>query len=212
MNTYARIRSNRRTTQVTAIGLLGLVVALVIGGFDVDPTVSPFAPLAALAALSLPSVFALLSLRQRPTLLPVASLAAVFATLLQPILAPAWLLAAYLWWRADRNRVRAAGQPFGAGWKRPLLAATVVLPLLALGVHDDPSCIDPAGNRVADGASGWSISMTSTSSTTEGRTCASDAILGTEVAASLLAAGLVTEAARRWPKATLQPEPAAVAQ
>jgi len=219
MDTYSRIRRNRFVVKASAI----LVVIFAIGGgvagmrSAVESTVLPAVAIA--VALALPAAFALLSLGRRPSLLLAAVLAAAVIGVTIPESLPVWLIAGGAWILAIRGRPRPVPEPRWVRFGRPLLAVTVIVPLIFLFGHADPACtvttgdgrVEQVGPAVRDLESGWqwglsrsSVSVTSFASstgeeTTEVEECSSDQVMPWEALASLAASGLIIALAFRWP-------------
>ena len=178
-------------------------------------------------ALALPAAFALVSLQRRHSLLAAAVFAAAVIGVAVPEFLPVWLLAGGAWILAIRNRPRPLPDPRWVWFGRPLLAVTVIVPLILLFGHADPQCtlttdngrveqVDPAARGLDSGwrwgFPGSSINVSSFgSSTGEGTTeveeCSTDRVLPWEALTSLTASGLIIGLALRWPTTHRLEEP-----
>jgi hypothetical protein len=103
----------------------------------------PATALAALAwvtVLGVPAAWAWLSLDRRPSLLPAAAMASLVVAVVElfVLVPPVHLVPALLFWLGHRRRPQSPNRV--APWKRPLMAAALVLPALAMGSHLDPVC------------------------------------------------------------------------
>jgi hypothetical protein len=214
MGTYEEMRSGRRLVRAgawlgvaTAVGLLGLFAAngeQTLGGV--------LAILAWTTVLAIPSVWALLSLDRRPSLLPPAIWGALVVAAVQMfgLVPPIHLVVALLFWLGHRRR------PFSsapvAAWKRLLLAAALLAPSLVMGSHLDPVCTTVAvdgtetTNTDPGAPSGWRLGFggSSVSNSTVGpdeveTRCTSDTTVWWEGAAGLLVAVAVAVPGLRWP-------------
>lgn len=227
MDTYKRIRRNRSIVK----GSASIVILFAIGGaaFGIrsETELTVLQAVATAVALTLPAAFALVSLERRPSLLPAAVFAAAAIAVAVPEFLPVWLLAGGAWILAIRNRPRPLLEPRRVWLGRPLLAVTVIVPLILLFGHADPACtlmtedgrveeVDPATRGLNSGwrwgLPGSSISISSFgSSTGEGPTeveeCSSDRVLPWESLASLTASGLIVGLAFRWPTTARLGEP-----
>jgi hypothetical protein len=219
MDTYARIRMNRLTVQGSSVFVILFSIAGVVLGIRSEIESTVLQAVATAVAMALPAAFALVSLERRPALLPAAVFAAAVIGVTIPEFLPVWLVAGGAWIFAIRNRPRPLPEPRWVWLGRPLLAVTVIVPLILLFGHADPACtlaindgrveqVDPAVRGLD---SGWrwglprsSISVSSfASSTSEGTTeveeCSSDRVMPWEALASLTASGLIIALAVRWP-------------
>jgi hypothetical protein len=199
-----------------------VVIFAIVGGVAGRQSAAGAAALVAIAtaaALALPAAFALLSLDRRPSLLLAAVIAAAVIGTTIPESLPVWLIAGGAWIFAIRGRPRPLREPRWARLGRPLLAVTVVVPLIFLFAHADPACtVTTDGGRVEqlDPAvrglqSGWrwgfsssSLSVSSSASsagegTTQVEECSSDRVMPWEALSSLAASGLIIALAFRWP-------------
>lgn len=216
MGTYEDIRSSRRL--VMAGAWLGIAAALAIFGlFAANAEWTPGRALAvpaSVAVLAIPSVWALLSLDRRPSLLPAAIGGALVVAALEMfgLLPPIHLVVALLFWLGHRRRP-ALPAPV-AVWKRPLMAAALLLPSLVMGSHPDPVCTTVAADgtetTTADqGAPGWRLGLAGSSveTSTTGpngveTTCTPDTTVWWEGLAGLLASLAVAAPGVRWPTVT----------
>ena len=223
MDTYARIRRNRFTVKGSAflVVVFSIVGAVVRIRSEIDSTL--LQAVAVAVAVALPAAFALVSLERRPSLLLVSVLAAAVIAVTTLEFLPVWLIVGGAWIFAIRNRPRPAPEPRWAWIGRPLLAATVIVPLILLFGHADPACtltaddgrveqLDPAVRSLD---SGWkwcvpstsistSVSVSSVTSstgetTTEVEACTSDRVMPWEALTSITASGLIIALAYRWP-------------
>ncbi len=218
MGTYRDIRSARRMVLAGVWVSLGLVltgVTLFVANIELAAS-NVLAAIAWVTVLGVPAAWAWLSLDRRPSLLPAAAMSslAVAVVGLFAFLPPVHLVPALLFWLGHRRRAQAPDRV--RPWKRPLMAAALVLPAVAMGSHLDPVCTTVAEDGTAlttlyPGApTGWSIGLggaiteTSTSradasgggSTT---TCTSDTTVWWEAAAGLVVAVAVAVPGLRWP-------------
>ena len=219
MDTYARIRRNRSIVKGSASFVILFAIAGAAFGIRSETELTVLQAVATAVALALPAAFALVSLERRPSLLPAAVFAAAAIAVAVPEFLPVWLIAGGAWILAIRNRPRPLPEPRRVWLGRPLLAVTVIVPLILLFGHADPACtlmtedgrvgqVDPATRGLNSGwrwgLPGSSISISSFgSSTGEGPTeveeCSSDRVLPWESLASLTASGLIVGLAFRWP-------------
>jgi hypothetical protein len=216
MGTYEGIRTARRLVVIGAWSGAGLALAylaVAIAEAESAPgAIWTLFPLSVL--LATPSVWALLSLDRRPALLPAAAMAAVVVAVIELLLfffLPVHLIPAILFSTAVRRRPRpeSARPP----WKRPLMAAALVLPLLGLISHLDPVCTTVAADgsvvqQANDGApTGWRFQVLSMAFSTssvavpgeERTTCFSDSTVWWEGLSSLVLAVAVVLPGLRWP-------------
>lgn len=213
MTTFRQIKRNRRIVAGTAVLVtVAAVAAMTIGVFS-DGGPGAFQAIATLAALTLPAVFALISLDRRPSLLPGAVMAALIVGVLVLGLLPLWLVVAIVWGMVARNRLRPALEPRWAWFGRPLLAAAVALPMLLMFSHLDPVCnVTYTDGRVqqVDAAthgypSGWRFSLGTSTTRIESvsgvtaETCSSDTVMWWEATLSLVATTGIVLLALRWP-------------
>lgn len=223
MDTYGRIRRNRFTVKGSAflVVFFSIVGAVVGTRSEIESTV--LQAVATAVALALPAAFALVSLKRRPSLLLVSVFATAVIAVTTLEFLPVWLIAGGAWIFAIRNRPRPAREPRWAWIGRPLLAATVIVPLILLFGHADPTCtltaddgrveqLDPAARGLN---SGWKWRVPSTSirtsvsvsgvttstgeETTDVEACSSDRVMPWEALTSLTASGLIIALAYRWP-------------
>lgn len=221
MDTYTRIRRNRSIVKGSSSLVILLSIAGAAFGIRSGMGATVLQAVATAVALALPATFALVSLKRRPSLLPAAVFAAGVIAVAIPESLPVWLIAGGAWILAIRNRPRPLPDPRWVWLGHPLLAVTVIVPLVLLFGHADPACtltrnngqveqVDPAA-RGLDSGWQWGLPGSSTSvfsfgsSTSEGTTevqeCSSDRVLPWEALASLTASGLIIGLAHRWPAA-----------
>jgi hypothetical protein len=217
MGTYEDIRSARRLVLAGVWLSLGLALA----GIALVALNSEWAAGTALAALAwvivlgVPAAWAWLSLDRRQSLLPAAAMASLVVAVAElfALVPPVHLIPALLFWLGHRRRPQSPNPV--APWKRPLMAAALVLPALAMGSHLDPICttVGEDGTTLTTAypgaATGWSIGLggattetsTSGASGSEGgsTTCTSDTTAWWEGAAGLLVAVAVSVPGLRWP-------------
>lgn len=216
MGTYDDIRSTRRLVLVGAwLGLAASTAGLVLFLINVEfATGSVLGMVAWVAVLAVPSMWAFRSLDRRPTLLPAAAMGALVVGLVElfVFVPPVHLIAALVFWLAARRRP-APGAPV-ASWKRPLMAATLVLPALVMSSHLDPVCTTVGADGTTEttqvGEGGWSLGLGGSSSSTtassssgfdavETTTCSSDTTVWWEGVAGLAVALAVALPGVRWP-------------
>ena len=227
MDTYSRIRRNRNIVKVTALLAILFSIVGAVSGIRSGTEVTVFQAVATAVALALPALFALVSLERRPALLLAAVFGAAVIGVTIPEFLPVWLIAGGAWILAIRNRPRPLPEPRWVWFGRPLLAVTVIVPLILLYGHADPACtltaddgrleqVDPAVRGLDSGwrwgLPGSSIGVSSfASSTSEGTAgveeCSSDRVLPWEALASLTASGLIIGLAYRWPATARLGEP-----
>jgi hypothetical protein len=219
MDTYTRIKVNRNMVKGSAVFVILFSIAGVALGIRSETELTVLQAVATAVAMALPALFALVSLQRRPSLLPAAVFAALAVGVAVPEFLMVWLIAGGAWILAIRNRPRPLSEPRWVWFGRPLLAVSVIVPLILLFGHADPACtlttddgrveqVDPA-QRGLDAGWRWafpgsSISVSSFgSSTSEGTTevveCSSDRVLPWEALTSLAASSLVIALAFRWP-------------
>lgn len=214
MNVFQTIKRNRRIViigagVVYAIAAAALIAGVISGGIGILQA-------AALGiAATLPATMAVVSLDRRPSLLPVAWMAALVGAFLIITASPVWIVVALAWAFAGRSRPRPARDTRWMRWARPLLAIAVALPVYVMSTHLDPACtstfadghteaVDPARRGFE---TGWLFGRTmssSTQTTTGGpdvveENCASDTVVWWEALASILASSAIVGAALRWP-------------
>ncbi len=227
MDTYTRIRRNRSIVKGSSSFVILLSIAGAAFGIRSGIGLTVLQAVATAVALALPATFALVSLKRRPWLLLAAVFAAAVIAVAIPESLPVWLIAGGAWILAIRNRPRPLPEPRWVWLGRPLLAVTVIVPLVLLFGHADPACtltgnngqveqVDPAA-RGLDSGWQWGLPGSSTSvfsftsSTSEGTTeveeCSSDRVLPWEALASLTASGLIIGLAHRRPAAARFAEP-----
>lgn len=227
MDTYTRIRRNRAMVKGSAVIVIIFAIAGAVFGIRsaAEPTVLQAA--ATTVAMVLPASFALLSLKRRPSLLLTAVFAAAVIGAAIPEFLPVWLLAGGAWIVAIRNRPRPLPEPRWALIGRPILAVTVIVPLVLLFGHADPTCtltigdgqveqVDPATRGLDSGwqwgLPGSSIGVSSFASSRseeaiEVEECSTDRVLTWEALASLTTSGLIIGLAYRWPTTVKLGEP-----
>lgn len=211
MSTYRQVRASRGV--IWAGVALGYLIALAVAVINLrNEHGTLLIALAFLAFLGIPSTLALWSLDRRPSLLPAAAMGALIqGFLLLFSIGLLEVVVAILWFIAIRQRPRPALTPGWAVWARPLIAATVVIPLLVMYLHLDPRCTvtDADGNVISttvneNSPSGFGLqlggwSQESNSSAGETTTCSSDIVQPWEAAGSLTASAMILGLARRWP-------------
>lgn len=220
MTTYRDIKVGRGL--VWAGIVLGYGAAVVITVINLTSEYGTvLSALAFMMMLSIPSTLAVLALDRRPSLLTVATMSAVFTgvLLLLSLVGLVYVVMAILWYLAGQRRPRPPVPPAWASWARPLLAASIVLPLFVMMIHLDPRCTltDADGNVTVtsdtDLPTGWGwafgSSETTTSDESGSKSCVTDTTQPWEALASIgVSVGLVV-AASRWPTASsLEREPA----
>lgn len=219
MTAYDDIKTSRRLMWIGIVLGYGTAIGVAVANLMSDDG-TVLTALAFLAMLSIPSTMAVFSLDRRPSLRTAAAMAALFPTfmLLTNVIGLVYLVMAILWYLAGQKRPREAASPEWATWARPLLAASVVLPLFALSAHLDPQCtITDADGTVTvttetDYPTGWNFGsgMTTGSGSSDGtgsRSCVSNTIVWWESALSIaLSAGIIVLASR-WPTAGSLAEP-----
>ena len=219
MDTYTRIRRNRSMVKGSAVFVILFSIAGAVFGIRSATEITVLQAVATMVAMALPAAFALASLDRRPSLLAAAVFAAAVIGVTIPEFLPVWLIAGGAWILAIRNRPRPLPEPRWVWYGRPILAVTVIVPLILLFGHADPACtlttedgrveqVDPAV-RGLDSGWQWGLPGSSTnvsssgSSTSEGTTeveeCSSDRVLPWEALTSLTASGLIIAVAFRWP-------------
>ncbi len=216
MTTYRDIKTGRRLIWAGIVFGQSIAVALAIATYMSDEG-SLLRAAAILALMSIPAVFALLSLDRRPSLLTAAAMAALVqgVLLLTSGLGLLQVIPAILWYLAGQKRPRAAAAPAWATWARPLLAVATLLPLVVMFSHLDPMCTvtDADGTVISseidtDARSGWAplslASSTGSSTDSDGVTqsCTSDTVRPWESALSMAVSVFIVGLATRWPKAT----------
>lgn len=216
MGAYEDILSGRRLVRAgawlgiaAAVGLLGLFAVngeRTLGGV--------LAILAWTTVLVIPSVWALLSLDRRPSLLLAAIWGALVVAAVQMfgLLPPIHLVVALLFWLGHRRRP-VSSAPVVA-WKRLLMAAALLVPPLVMGSHLDPVCTTLAADGTVttteEGQGGWRLGLGGSSVTTSGSggngfdvlqttTCSSDTTVWWEGLAGLVVALAVALPGFRWP-------------
>lgn len=210
MGTYDDIRSTRRLVQIGAwLGLAASTAGLVLSLANVEFAAGPILAMAAwVVVLAIPSLWALHSLDRRPALLPAAAMGALVAGLVElfAFVPPVHLIPALLFWLAVRRRPTSGGSV--APWKRPAMAAALVLPALAMGSHLDPVCttVTLDGTVTTRPQGEWrlglgSATVESSSSDSGGSetSCASDTTVWWEGAAGLVVALAAGLPGVRWP-------------
>ena len=227
MDTYTRIRMNRNMVKGSAVFVILFSIAGAVLGMRSEIESTVLQAVSTAVALALPAAFALVSLQRRPSLLPAAVFAAAVIGVAVPEFLPVWLLAGGAWILAIRHRPRPLPEPRWVRFGRPLIAVTVIVPLVLLFGHADPACtlttedgrveqVDPALRGLDSewrwGLPGSSINVSSFgSSTFEGTTeveeCSSDRVLPWEALTSLTASGLIIGLAFRWPASHRLGEP-----
>ena len=227
MDTYTRIRRNRSIVKGSASFVILFSIAGAVFGIRSATEITVLQAIATAVAMALPAAFALLSLKRRPSLLLAAVFAAAVIGVAIPEFLPVWLIAGGAWILAIRNRPRSLPEPRWVWFGRPILAVTVIVPLILLFGHADPTCtlttddgqveqVDPAVRGLDSGwrwgFPGSSISVSSFASstgeeTTEVEECSSDRVLPWEALASLTASGLIVGLAYRWPTTHRLEEP-----
>jgi hypothetical protein len=223
MGTYEDIRSAR--SLVLAGVWVSLCLALAgLAAFVTNIEWAAGNMLAALAwvtVLSAPAAWAWLSLDRRPSLLPAAAMSSLVVAVvgLFVLVPPVHLVPALLFWLGHRRRAQVPDRV--SPWKRPLMAAALVLPAVAMGSHLDPVCTTVAEDGTAlttadpSAPTGWDIGLggatteTSTIETSASgagesgagttRTCTSDTTVWWEGAAGLVVAVAVAVPGFRWP-------------
>ena len=217
MDTYTRIRMNRNMVKGSAVLVILFSIAGAVFGIRSATEITVLQAVATMVALALPAAFALASLDRRPSLLAAAVFAAAVIAVAIPEFLPVWLLAGGAWIMAIRNRPRPLPESRWVWFGRPILAVTVIAPLILLFGHADPTCtlttddgqveqVDPAVRGLDSGwrwgFPGSSISVSNFASSTGEETteeCSSDRVLPWEALASLTASGLIIGLALRWP-------------
>ena len=227
MDTYTRIKRNRSIVKGSAFFVILFSIAGAVFGIRSATEITVLQAVATTVAVALPAAFALLSLKRRSSLLLAAVFAAAVIAVAIPEFLPVWLIAGGAWILAIRNRPRPLTEPRWAWFGRPILAVTVIVPLILLFGHADPTCtlttndgqaeqVDPAARGLDSGwrwgFPGTSISVSSFASstgeeTTEVEECSSDRVLPWEALASLTASGLIIGLAYRWPATARLGEP-----
>ena len=227
MDTYTRIRRNRSMVKGSAVLVILFSIAGAVFGIRSATEITVLQAVATMVAMALPAAFALASLDRWPSLLAAAVFAAAVIGVAIPESLPVWLLAGGAWILAIRNRPRPLPEPRWVWYGRPILAVTVIVPLILLFGHADPACtlttedgrveqVDPAVRGLDSewrwGLPGSSINVSSFgSSTGEGTTeveeCSSDRVLPWEALTSLAASGLIIGLAYRWPATARLGEP-----
>lgn len=213
MTTYQDIRSGRRLIWAgIAIGYALAVAVAVLNLVDGEGTLLSAASF--LLALSIPPTMAATSLDRRPSLLTAASMASLLVgfLLLFAGIGLVYFVPAILWTLAVQRRPRPAPAPDWVTWVRPLIAASVILPIVVLFVHLDPRCTVTAADgtvistRVDDNApSGWGFQpygsgSSSTSSDGETVSCNSNTLQPWESVASIaLSIAIIGAIVRFWP-------------
>lgn len=216
MGTYEDIRTTRRLVVIGAWSGAGLALAyMAVGIAEAESAPGGLWTLLPLSLLlATPSVWALLSLDRRPVLLPAAAMAALVVGVIELYLfffLPVHLIPAILFSTAVRRRPRP--EPARSPWKRPLMAAALVLPLLGLFSHLDPVCTTVAADgsvvkQVNEGArTGWRFQVISMATSTspfdvpgeERTTCFSDSTVWWEGVSSIVLAVAVLIPGLRWP-------------
>lgn len=223
MNVFETIKRNRRiviiaAATVYAIAGIGLYAGLTSGAIELYRAVS-----LAIGA-TLPATLALMSLRQRPSLLTVAWMSALVSAFVIITASPIWVVVAVAWGYASGRRPRPAPHARWMTWARPLLALAVALPILVMFAHLDPVCtvtssdgtvenVDPAsrgfdqGWQLGSSLNGGSSMSTSGSTTADEdasgtfstEECTSDTVVWWEALASLATSAAVVGIASRWP-------------
>lgn len=179
----------------TGLAILRLLNADQVDGHDV------LGSMALGLVLGLPAVFAWLSLDRRPSLLPVATYAAVVSGFLSSVFLPFWLVAAWLWYRAWNSRPVMVSSPRWAPVARVGLAAMVLVSFMALFVHRDPQCSevlsDGTVREVDPATQGFTMSIIDGDVVSS--SCESDRIVAGEALVSMALAGMAIAVAGRWP-------------
>lgn len=212
MSVYKEIRTSRRLT-VAGIAI-GYAVALTFAAISfISGDANVLTALAFLSTFAIPPSLAMLSLDRRPSLLTLASMAALIqgALLIAAVVGLLMFIPPVLWYLAGQRRPRPAMAPRGTTWKRPLLALASIVPLVALTMHLDPVCIVTTEDGAVirqyenDGApTGWSLQVVTTSSSSssgaETTTCTSNSIADWEPVVSLVTASIyIFFVGVRWP-------------
>lgn len=218
MSAFRRMRVSRGL--IWAGILLGLAAAISVGVLSVTAGDESADAAAAFAVmLSVPSIFAFLSLDRRPSLLTAATMSAVLAGvfLIMAGIGFIYFLVATVWYFANGRRPRPAAAPSWATWARPLLAAATLVPLIVLVAHLDPECTVTSADGTVTSApaddypSGWSLGMgtswTGESGDGTAKSCTSNTIVPWEAMASLGASAGLVWVGTRWPTAAdLEPK------
>ena len=212
MSVYRVIKTSRRL--IVAGAVLGYAVALTFAASSlISGEANALAALAFLAVFAIPPSLAVLSLDRRPSLLTLASMAALIqgVLLIADVVGLLMFIPAILWYLAGRRRPRPVMTPRGTTWKRPLLALASIVPLLALTMHLDPICTITGEDGALireyenEGApTGWSLQLATTSSGStsggETTTCSTNSIATWEpVVSLLLTATYIVVVGLRWP-------------